>query len=91
MAGTSQFVTAFVAAALLAVGPAYVPSGWVKYQTLAFGIVALTVSLQLPQRYDLRGRLRRAADGSRRRREPPALAARSGPRPSRRPDARPMA
>jgi branched-subunit amino acid ABC-type transport system permease component len=81
VAGTSQFVTAFVAAALLAVGPAYVPAGWVKYQTLAFGIVALAVSLQLPQRYDLRGRLRRAADGSRRRREAPALAARRARRP----------
>jgi branched-subunit amino acid ABC-type transport system permease component len=81
VAGTSQFVTALVAAALLAVGPAYVPAGWVKYQTLAFGIVALAVSLQLPQRYELRGRLGRAAEGSRRRREAPALSARRAPRP----------
>jgi hypothetical protein len=89
VAGTSQFVTAYVAAALLAVGPAYVPAGWVKYQTLAFGIVALAVSLQLPQRYDLRGRLRRATDGSRRRREAPALAARRvrQPEPLARPEA----
>jgi ABC-type branched-subunit amino acid transport system permease subunit len=69
LAGSSQFGTAFAAAGLLAVAPAYVPDGWVKYQTLAFGLVALVVSLQLPQRYDLRGRLRRAAEGSARRRE----------------------
>ena len=81
VAGSSQFVAAFVAAALLAVAPAYVPDGWVKYQTLAFGIVALVVSLQLPQRYDLRGRLRRAADGSARRRAASPLRARRQAQP----------
>ena len=81
VAGTSQFVTAFGAAALLAVAPAYVPDGWVKYQTLAFGLVALIVSLQLTQRYDLRGRLRRAADASARRRDASPLRARHAPVP----------
>ncbi|HYT39881.1 MAG TPA: ABC transporter permease, partial [Acidimicrobiia bacterium] len=81
VAGTSQFVTAFGAAALLAVAPAYVPDGWVKYQTLAFGIIATLVSLQLSQRYDLRGRFGRAAAGSARRREAGPLRARQLPRP----------
>jgi ABC-type branched-subunit amino acid transport system permease subunit len=81
VAGTSQFVTAFGAAALLAVTPAYVPDGWVKYQTLAFGIIALVVSLQLPQRYDLRGRFGRAAAASARRREASPLRARQLPQP----------
>ena len=64
LAGTSQFGAAFVAAGLLAVAPAYYPSGWNEYQTLAFGVIALIVALQLPQRYDLRGRVARAARGS---------------------------
>jgi branched-subunit amino acid ABC-type transport system permease component len=81
VAGTSQFGTAFGAAALLAVAPAYVPDGWVKYQTLAFGLVALIVSLQLPQRYDLRSRLGRAAEGSARRREASPLRARGRRQP----------
>jgi ABC-type branched-subunit amino acid transport system permease subunit len=77
VAGRSQFLAAFVASGLLAVAPAYYPSGWSDYQTLAFGLVALIVALQLPQRYDLRGRLARAAQGSARRRQTSPLRARA--------------
>jgi branched-subunit amino acid ABC-type transport system permease component len=77
VAGTSQFVAAFGAAGVLAVAPAYYPSSWSEYQTLAFGVVALIVALQLPQRYDVRGRIARAARGSAQRRERSPLRARS--------------
>lgn len=76
VAGTSQFGAAFVAAGRLAVPPAYYPSGWNEYQTLAFGVIALIVALQLPQRYDLRGRVARAARGSAHRRQTSPLRAR---------------
>jgi len=70
-------LAAFVASGLLAVAPAYYPSGWNEYQTLAFGVIALIVALQLPQRYDLRGRLARAARGSAHRRDSSPLRART--------------
>ena len=69
VAGTSQFVPAFLASIYLVVLPAYVPDGWNKYQVLAFGSLALVASLQLSQRWDLRGRIARGAQQSLRRRE----------------------
>jgi branched-subunit amino acid ABC-type transport system permease component len=82
LAGTAPFGGPFLAAALLAVAPSYVPDNWVQYQTLAFGVLALVVSLQLPQRYDLRGRLARAARETTRRREASPLRSRPLPVPA---------
>ena len=44
---------------------------------VAVGVIALIVALQLPQRYDLRGRLARAARGSAHRRDSSPLQART--------------
>src|SRR5581483_2374567 len=68
VAGTSQFVPAFLASIYLVVIPSYLPGGWNRYQVLAFGSLALVASLQLLERWDLRGRIGRAARHSLRRR-----------------------
>lgn len=62
IAGTSLVRGALVAGVLLSVMPAYLGSGFVEWQTVGFGLIALMAALAADGRYDVAGWLRRSTD-----------------------------
>jgi branched-subunit amino acid ABC-type transport system permease component len=74
--GRRVLPAAFAASALLIVIPAYLPDSWLKYQTLAFGALALAVALlgQADWRALVRGRGERSPVRERRLRRLEAVA-----------------
>jgi ABC-type branched-subunit amino acid transport system permease subunit len=64
ISGRGEIQSALVAAAALAVVPAYLPSGWVDWQPVAFGVAAVIVALASAGTLDLSERFRRLAERS---------------------------
>jgi ABC-type branched-subunit amino acid transport system permease subunit len=64
IAGPGELQAAVIAAAALAVVPAYLPSGWVDWQPVAFGVTAMAVALASGESFGLSTRFRRLAEES---------------------------
>ena len=69
--GRRVIPAAVVAAVFLAVLPIYLPDAWVDYQTVGFGVAAITIALARSSGFDLAARIKRdLLDSDRRRRSP---------------------